>query len=110
MTRVRDDYEAGVHHVWARGNGRQSTFLETADRHIYLSLLGKCVERVKWSCLAYCLMGNHVHLLLETQRPYLSTGMHWLHGCYVRGFNVRHRRSGHLFEGPFGSNRMADER
>ena len=46
MTRVRDDHERGVHHVWARGNGRQATFLRTADRHIYLSLLGKCVERV----------------------------------------------------------------
>ena len=107
---LRDDFEAGVHHVWARGNRRQLIFVENADRHIYLALLGKCVERAKWSCLAYCLMDNHVHLLVETERPNLSAGMQWLHGQYACGFNRRHRQVGHLFQGPFGSNRMADER
>ena len=96
--------------MWARGNRRQLIFVENADRHIYLALLGKCVERAKWSCLAYCLMDNHVHLLVETERPNLSAGMQWLHGQYARGFNHRHRQVGHLFQGPFGSNRMADER
>ena len=55
---LRDDFEAGVHHVWARGNRRQLIFVENADRHIDLALLGKCVERAKWSCLAYCLDGQ----------------------------------------------------
>ena len=88
----RDDFETGVHHVWARGNRRQLIFVEKADRHIYLALLGKCVERVKWSCLAYRHVDNHVHLLLETQRPDLSAGMQWLQGHYARGFNRRYRQ------------------
>jgi REP element-mobilizing transposase RayT len=110
MTReLRADHEPGVHHVWARGNGGQTIFLSDADRHRYLSLLGSNVERCDWSCLAYCLMGNHVHLMIETRRPNLSDGMQRLHGRYALEFNRRHKTYGHLFQGRFGSNRMQDE-
>ncbi len=52
-------------------------------------------------CLSYCLMGNHVHLLLETRTPNLGAGMHRLHGAYAQYFNRRHGFSGHLFQGRF---------
>jgi REP element-mobilizing transposase RayT len=108
--RLRDDVEAGVHHVYARGNGRQAIYLTDADRHIYLRLLGTAVERHRWSCLAYCLMTNHVHLLIETREPNLSVGMQRMHGRYAGDFNRRHRRVGHLFQGRFGSVRVVDDR
>lgn len=95
--------------MWARGNGRQRIYLTDVDRFVYLRFLGQCVERLRWSCLAYCLMDNHVHLLLETCEPNLSLGMQRLHGRYAGDFNRRHRRSGHLFQGRFGSNRVTDD-
>jgi hypothetical protein len=48
-------------------------------------------------------MDNHVHLLIETPRPNLASGMQWLHGRFARDFNARHRRSGHVFQGRYGS-------
>lgn len=65
------------------------------------------LERVtrfsQWQCLTYCLMNNHVHLLIETPKPNLGRGMQRLHGDYARAFNDRHERSGHLFQGRFHS-------
>ena len=106
---LRMDYEPGVHHVWARGNGRQVIYLADADRHLYLGLLGRCIDRMDWSCLAYCLMDNHLHLLIETRKANLSGGMQLLHGRYGGDFNRRHRRSGHVFQGRFGAKPMEDE-
>jgi REP element-mobilizing transposase RayT len=63
----------------------------------------------RWRCLAYCLMDNHVHLLVETPAANLGLGMQRLHGKYGRDFNDRHGRSGHVFQGRFGSKRMIDD-
>jgi putative transposase len=49
--------------------------------------------------LAYVLMGNHFHLLIQLTRETLSKGMHWLNGSYGQAFNRRHRCVGHLFQG-----------
>ena len=59
--------------------------------------------------MTYCLMPNHVQPLLETTTPNLSSGVQWLNGCYARAMNRRHRRSGHLFQGRFGSERIEDD-
>lgn len=94
---------AGIHHVYARGNDRQRIFRDDDDRDAYLKTLARVTIRMRWRLLAYCLMDNHVHLLVETREPNLGTGMQRLHGLYARTFNDRHRRTGHLFEGRYGS-------
>lgn len=99
----------GIHHVWARGNDRQDIFRDTADRQDYLRLLGLTVLRKRWRCLAYCLMDNHVHLLLETQDANLAAGMQWLHGVYASTINDRRLRSGHIFQGRYGSKPVTDD-
>jgi hypothetical protein len=53
--------------------------------------------------MAYCLMNNHFHLLLEISDPNLSAGMHRLQSAYARAFNERHDRVGHVFQGRYGS-------
>jgi len=95
-----------VFHVYARGNDKRAIFLDDIDRRRYLRILRSTVEDRRWHLLAYCLMANHVHLLVETPRPNLADGMRWLHGTYGGGFNKRHDRSGHLFQGRFGSERV----
>jgi REP element-mobilizing transposase RayT len=91
-----------VHHLSARGNRQQSIYLDDHDRVAYLRLLGRVVRDHDWRCLAYCLMDNHVHLLIETPHPNLGIGVQRLHGVYARRFNDRHRHSGHLFQGRYG--------
>jgi REP element-mobilizing transposase RayT len=68
-----------------------------------MRLLGRIIAKQNWLCLAYCLMRNHVHLLLETPEPNLGRGMQWLHGVYAQTFNERQGRCGHVFQGRFGS-------
>ncbi len=105
----RSELAAGVHHVYARGNNRQAIFFDDVDRRTYLRILGRTVHLCEWRCLAFCLMLNHVHLLIETTRPNLGVGMHRAHGQYAQTFNRRHRRCGHVFQGRYGSVTVDDE-
>jgi REP element-mobilizing transposase RayT len=99
----------GVFHVYARGVDKCNIYRADEDRHFYLRLLGAVVERQRWMCLAYCLMPNHVHLLLSTPEPNLGVGMRLIHGPYAQGFNTRHERVGHLFQGRYGAVRVTDD-
>jgi putative transposase len=107
--RPREEVEDGIFHVYARGNAKQAIYLDDLDRLTYLRLLGLTVERRSWRCLGYCLMENHVHLLLETPDANLAAGMQWFHGVYAQTFNERHRRVGHLFQGRYGAVRIKSD-
>jgi len=84
-------------------------FVDDVDRAKYLELLAQVVVRQRWRLLAYCLLGNHMHLLVETPEPNLGDGMRRLHGAYGRWFNDRHRLIGHVFEKRYGSELVRDE-
>jgi putative transposase len=99
----RNEFPGAVMHVFARGVRRHAIYVDDVDRHSYLALLGQVVVRQGWHCLAYCLMKNHVHLLLETPQPNLAAGMHRLHGLHAQAFNKRHRHTGHVFQGRYGA-------
>ncbi len=105
----RENYEDGIYHVFARGNDRREIFGDDTDRLVYLRLLGSVTQAMKWTCLSYCLMRNHVHLLLGTPDANLSAGMQRLHGCYAQAFNARHGRVGHVFQGRFGAKLIATD-
>ncbi len=105
----RNETEAGTHHVYARGVERRSIFGDDDDRREYLRLFRAVIAQFDWSCLAYCLMPNHVHLLIETCEPNLGRGMHLLHGLYAQLFNTKYGRVGHLFQSRFGSRIVHDE-
>jgi putative transposase len=110
MPRKSRNEEAGaVHHVYARGVAKRDIFRDGLDREYYLALLAWVVARQGWLLLAYCLMDNHMHLLVETPEPNLGRGMQRLHGDYAQAFNERHGLSGHLFQGRFESKRMTSD-
>ena len=95
--------------MFARGNRKQLIFADDRDHRVYLRLLGDAVRELHWICLSYCLMHNHVHLLIETPMANLSRGVQRLHGDYARYFNRRHDHQGHLFQGPFGAVRVRSD-
>ena len=94
-------FPGAIYHVTTRGNRGQLIFLDDLDRERFLELLDDVVKRFGWICHAYCLMGNHYHLVIETPDANLSAGMHRLNGLYAQRFNRRHEVEGHLFERRF---------
>jgi putative transposase len=93
----------GIYHVTCRGNRRQPIFTDDYDRERYLALLTAVSRQFGWRCLAYCLMTNHVHLVLDIPDQTLSQGMQLLSGQYAQAYNRRHGWVGHLFQGRFHS-------
>lgn len=86
-----------TYHVAARGNSGQDIYAEDQDRRRFLRMLGRIAARRRWVVMAYCLMGNHFHLLVTTPEADLSDGMRDLLAGYSRFFNVKYQRAGHLF-------------
>jgi REP-associated tyrosine transposase len=107
--RLRIQYAGGIFHVWARRVDRWPLFVDVADFERYLTVLARTVEACDWVLLSFCLMPNHVHLLIELREPNLGKGMQKLHGSYVKWFNARHGRTGRLFERRYQSRPVSDE-
>jgi putative transposase len=106
---LRPDFEGARQHVYSRGNRRQDIAEEPLDYGLLLWLVEQAVERFKWDVLAYCLMPNHYHVLLETPEAGLSRGMHLINGRYARAFNSGRGLDGHVFQGRFGSKLVESE-
>ena len=98
---LRIEYPGALYHVTSRGNAKTKIFVDDSDHKAFLAVLGFVVKRFNWLCHAYCLMGNHYHLLIETPEANLSRGMRQLNGIYTQKFNWRRRRSGHLLQGRY---------
>ena len=98
---MRIEFPGAVYHVTSRGNARAPIFIDDSDREDFLSILGSVVRRYNWLCHAYCLMGNHYHLIIETIEGNISRGMRQLNGVYTQKFNWKHARTGHIFQGRF---------
>jgi putative transposase len=102
----REEVPGGIHHAVAKGNGGAAIVADDRDRELFVSRLRETVGRHEWSCLAYCLLDTHVHLIVSTPHPNLGSGMKWLLGPYAQRFNWRHEREGHLFRGRFYSRQI----
>jgi REP element-mobilizing transposase RayT len=95
----RIEYEGALYHVLSRGNEQSPIFVDNDDRLLFLETLGEMSERFEIDIFAFVLMDNPYHLLFRTNRANLSKSMQWFGATYTKRFNVRHNRSGHLFQG-----------
>ncbi len=98
---LRLEISGGIYHVTSRGDRREDIYECDEDRNEWLAILGKTCVRYNWKCHAYCLMGNHYHIVIETAEANLSTGMRHLNGVYTQYYNRHHDRVGHVFQGRF---------
>jgi REP-associated tyrosine transposase len=98
------------HHVTQRGNRRERIFFSDDDYALYRSLLASQCRKQAVSCWAYCLMPNHVHLILVPDRPEsLGRALGETHRRYSTAINARLGVTGHLFQARFGSAAMDEE-
>jgi putative transposase len=98
------------HHVTQRGNRRAPIFFEDGDYALYRDLLAERCRKASVACWAYCLMPNHVHLILvPTTADGLARAIGEAHRQYTGFVNARARWTGHLFQGRFSSVALDEE-
>ncbi len=98
-----------AHHVIQRGNRQQAIFFNDADRTAYRGLLSEACARFDTRCLAWCLMDNHIHLILVPRtEDGLRAPLASVHTAYSQRINRAQAASGHLFQGRFASYAMDD--
>ena len=100
---LRLEHPGAVWHVTSRGNNRQDIYIDDDDRIMFLSILADTVRRFRWTVDAHVLMSNHFHLLLRPRTTTLAALMRRLLTGYAVVFNLRHKRSGHLFQNRYKS-------
>ena len=101
--------ESGYMHIITRGIGRQLLFEEEKDNYYYISLLRKYSEETHIKINAYCLMENHVHLLVFDESDNIAEMMKKIGVCYSKYFNLKYDRTGHLFQDRFKSENIDSE-
>ena len=109
MRTPRKQCESQIYHVVSRGTGRQLIFEDDEDRELFTQLLVKHSTAARVEVFAWCLMGNHFHLLLRAPMVRISACMKELCGRYAQHFNMRHGRVGHLFQERFDSEPVGTE-
>ncbi|NMA68227.1 MAG: transposase [Desulfitobacterium sp.] len=106
----REKSPMGIYHVIMRGVNRQIIFKDKEDRTIFLDKMFRFGEKGEYKIFAYCLMDNHIHLLLQEQEESLSTSIKRICSSYVRWYNKKYERIGHLFQERFRSEVVDNER
>lgn len=98
---LRLEFAGAIYHVTSRGDRQEAIFRNDGDRHAWQRILASVCARFNWNIHAFCQMGNHYHMVVETLSGTLSRGMRQLNGEYTRRFNFRNATVGHLFQGRY---------
>lgn len=101
--------ESGIYHVMLRGINKQIIFESDDDRYQILSTLKRFIDAKKFLLYGYCLMDNHVHLLIQELDDDISTAIKRISSSYVLWYNKKYERSGHLFQERFKSEPVENE-
>jgi len=98
-----------VSHITQHAAGRDPLFVEDSDFLYFLKLLKEISQNSRLSIFSFCLMTNHLHLLMRQEEKNLPEAMHDLFMRYAFYFNRKYARKGHLFSGPFGQAACFDD-
>lgn len=98
-----------IYHVMIRGNERKNLFLDDEDRTKFLEILDEKKQLSKYSLYTYCLMDNHVHLLIKEEVEELSQIMKRINVAYAYYFNNKYQRIGHVFQDRYRSEAIHNE-
>jgi len=101
--KARKVSSTGIYHIMIRGINRQSIFLDKEDNEKFLQIVEECKVLSEFNLYGYCLMGNHVHLLLREGKEKLELIFKRIGSRYVHWYNKKHLRCGHLFQDRYKS-------
>ncbi len=110
MPRVaREKSSSGIYHIILRGINRQLIFNDEEDHERLLYTLNNCRDESGYKIYAYCLMGNHLHLLAREGHEDLGITMRRIGASYVYWYNHKYERCGHLFQDRYKSETVEDD-
>lgn len=107
--KARKKSSTGIYHIMIRGINHQNIFEEEKDYRRFIETIEKYKEVSGYEIYGYCLMGNHVHLLLKVVKEPLEQVMRRICGSYVYWYNRKYRRIGNLFQDRFKSEPVEDD-
>jgi putative transposase len=110
MARQLRDKAAGLFHVYTHSVWAAELFRNDRDFAVFLRELARAVDKAAWTCVGFCLMRTHYHLVLDVDDDALPLGMHALNFRYAVEFNRRHGSKGHVLGARYDSVRIEDER
>ncbi|KAI3349217.1 transposase [Clostridium botulinum] len=106
-------YEGAIYHITTRGNRKSKIFLDEQDFRVYLNKLEDSLnyyDYLKYELISYCLMSNHVHLMIKTGKEPLTRIMGRLNSTYTKYFNKKYKYVGHLFQSRYFSELIKDDK
>ncbi|WP_110953702.1 transposase [Anaerosinus massiliensis] len=107
IARVKSD--SGIYHVMIRGIDKQTILEDEEDHQKFLDILKECKVLSGYKLYGYCLMGNHIHILLKEEEENLEKIFKRIGARYVYYYNSKYKRSGHLFQDRFRSEPVEDD-
>lgn len=99
----------GIYHIMLRGINRQQIFEDKEDYRKFIKILEKCKKASEFKLYSYCLMRNHVHLIIKVEKEPLDVVFKRICGRYAYWFNTKYQRVGHLFQDRFRSEPIENE-
>ncbi len=98
-----------IYHIMMRGINKQQIFFAPEDYRLFEFLLYRYKEECGYDLLAYCLMGNHVHLLIHEREESIGNVIKHIGTAFVYRYNIKYERTGHLFQDRFRSEPIDSE-
>ncbi len=105
----RQKSATGIYHVTSRGNDRLFIFSNTAQKAKLLEIISKVTSESNATVFGYCIMSNHLHLVIKEQDDPISKIMHRIKKNYSTWYNSMNNRINHVFGGPYGSEPIEDD-
>ncbi|AOT69959.1 transposase [Geosporobacter ferrireducens] len=106
---ARKKSKSGIYHIMLRGINQQSVFEAEEDYEKFINILNTYKKEIDYKIYAYCLMGNHIHLLIKEGKEELSNTMKRIGVSYVYWYNWQYGRKGHLFQDRYKSEPVEDD-
>jgi len=107
---ARKKSKSGIYHIMLRGINHQILFEDDEDREKFLETINQYKQKSGYEIFGYCLMNNHVHLIMKEGNELLENTMKRIGVSYVFWYNWKYKRSGHLFQDRFKSEPIEDDK
>lgn len=102
--------KTGTYHIMLRGNEKKKIFIDDQDKGRIIEILYNKKSNQKFSLYSYCIMDNHIHLVMREGKDEISKSMQRISVSYARYFNNKYERVGHVFQDRYKSENIEDER